>query len=93
MTGLISFISIIMLIACVLIIIAVIIQNPKGGGLDARFGGGANKILGHQRSTDFIEKFTWGLIIFVVACAISLNALYDNDTDNFDDDQVEQSSN
>ena len=60
MTGLISFISIIMLIACVLMIIAVIIQNPKGGGLDARFEGGANKILGHQRSTDFIGEVYMG---------------------------------
>ena len=40
----------------------VLIQNPKGGGVDSTFGGqGANQVFGAARSTDFVEKLTWGL--------------------------------
>jgi preprotein translocase subunit SecG len=46
-----------------LLILSVLIQNPKGGGIDSTFGGqGANQLFGVARSTDFIEKLTWGLI-------------------------------
>lgn len=42
--------------------IAVLIQNPKGGGVDSTFGGAqANQMFGAAKSSDFIEKLTWGL--------------------------------
>jgi len=50
-------------LVCILLMGVVLIQNPKGGGLDSTFGGssGANQLLGAAKSTDFIEKLTWGL--------------------------------
>ena len=40
----------------------VLIQNPKGGGVDSTFGGSsANQMFGAAKSTEFIEKLTWGL--------------------------------
>lgn len=49
----------------------VLIQNPKGGGVDSTFGGaGANQVFGAARSTDFIEKLTWGLAITLFVLAI-----------------------
>jgi preprotein translocase subunit SecG len=54
-----------------LLILIVLIQNPKGGGIDSTFGGqGANQMLGAARSTDFIEKLTWGLAISMFVLAI-----------------------
>jgi preprotein translocase subunit SecG len=54
-----------------LLILIVLIQNPKGGGIDSTFGGsGANQMLGAARSTDFIEKLTWGLAITMFVLAI-----------------------
>ena len=51
-------------IVCLLLMIVVLVQNPKGGGIDSTFGGSqANQIMGASRSTDFIEKLTWGLAI------------------------------
>ena len=48
----------------VLLIVVVLIQNPKGGGLDSTFGGAAsNQMFGAAQSTDFIERVTWHLII------------------------------
>ncbi len=56
---------------CILLMIIVLIQNPKGGGVDSTFGGqGANQMFGAARSTDFIEKLTWGLAITMFILAI-----------------------
>ncbi len=62
-------------IVCVLLMLVVLVQNPKGGGIDSTFGGSqANQIMGASRSTDFIEKMTWGLAItlFVLCILASL---------------------
>ena len=52
----------------------VLVQNPKGGGLAAGFTGGA-QIGGVQRTTDFLEKGTWYLMIALFAlCILSATA-------------------
>ena len=54
--------TILITINCVLLMLVVLVQNPKGGGIDSTFGGqGANQMFGAAKSTDFIEKLTWGL--------------------------------
>ena len=63
--------TVIVAFICVLLIFAVLMQNPKGGGLDASFGGGqANQMFGAARSTDFIEKLTWGLALALFVLCI-----------------------
>jgi len=64
----------VIIIACVLLILVVLIQNPKGGGLSQSFGGLSNQILGVQRTTDFLEKSTWWLAIGI--CALSLLTIF-----------------
>lgn len=63
-------------LVCILLMGVVLIQNPKGGGLDSTFGGasGANQLLGAAKSTDFIEKLTWGLAatLFILCLLTSL---------------------
>jgi preprotein translocase subunit SecG len=62
--------SIILLaIAAVLMCIIVVIQNSKGGGLASGFAS-SNQIMGVKKTTDFIEKATWGLAIFMVVMSI-----------------------
>jgi preprotein translocase subunit SecG len=66
-----TLITIFIALVCVLLIVAVLIQNPKGGGVDSTFGGqGANQLFGAAKSTDFIEKLTWGLAIALFALCI-----------------------
>lgn len=49
-------------LVCLLLMLVVLVQNPKGGGIDSTFGGSqANQVFGASRSTDMIEKITWGL--------------------------------
>jgi preprotein translocase subunit SecG len=57
-----TLLTILIAINCVLLMAVVLIQNPKGGGIDSTLGGGAaNQMFGAAKSTDFIEKITWGL--------------------------------
>jgi len=65
--------TVLIALICVLLMGAVLIQNPKGGGVDATFGGAqANQMFGAAKSTDFIEKVTWYLAITLfVLCIIT----------------------
>ena len=58
-------------LVCILLMGAVLIQNPKGGGVDSTFGGTqANQMFGAAKSADFIEKVTWYLAIALFALCI-----------------------
>ena len=50
---------ILVVLACGLLGIIVLIQNPKGGGLSGTFGGFGNQIMGVKQTTDVLEKGTW----------------------------------
>lgn len=54
------FLSILIAIVALLLIFIVIIQESKGGGLAAGFSS-SNSIMGVQRTTNAVEKITWGL--------------------------------
>jgi len=47
-------------IVCLLLILAIMVQNPKGGGLSSSFGGGS-QVGGVQKTNDFLDKSTWTL--------------------------------
>lgn len=64
------FLVVLITIACILLTLVVLIQNPKGGGLDANFGGLGNQTLGVKRTTDFLEKATWGLAIILIVFSL-----------------------
>ncbi|MEE1091963.1 MAG: preprotein translocase subunit SecG [Prevotella sp.] len=59
-------------LAAVLMIGIVLIQESKGGGLASNFSS-SNQIMGVRKTTDIIEKATWGLaiamVVFSVICA------------------------
>ncbi|GLR19646.1 preprotein translocase subunit SecG [Portibacter lacus] len=66
-----NFLTVVIALICVLLMLVVLIQNPKGGGVDSTFGGqGANQMFGAAKSSDFIEKLTWGLAVALFAMCI-----------------------
>jgi preprotein translocase subunit SecG len=60
-----------MIVICVLLIAVVLIQNPKGGGIGAGFGGSTSQIMGVKRTTDFLEKSTWSLVIGLLVLSLA----------------------
>jgi preprotein translocase subunit SecG len=66
-----NLILIIGLIAALLIIGIILIQNPKGGGLAANFSS-SNQLFGVQRTSEGVEKLTW--IFAAVILVVSLLA-------------------
>ena len=79
--------TVLIILVCLLLGIIVLIQNPKGGGLGAGFGN-VNQIGGVKRTSDFLEKATWGLaIILVLLC---LGSTYELGSLKADVDGIEQ---
>ena len=56
--------------ASVLMCFIVLIQESKGGGLASGFSS-SNQIMGVRKTTDFIEKTTWGLAIAMVVLSVA----------------------
>lgn len=57
-------------LAALLMCFIVLIQNSKGGGLSAGFAS-SNQIMGVRKTTDFLEKATWGLAIIMVVLSVA----------------------
>ncbi len=70
-----TLVTIFIAIVAFLLVASVLIQNPKGGGVDSTFGGAqAHQMFGVAKSADLIDKMTWGLAIamFVLCIASTL---------------------
>ena len=61
--------SILILITCALLLLVILVQNPKGGGLSSTFGDG-NQFMGVKKTSDFLEKSTWTLALALVALTL-----------------------
>lgn len=74
-----TLITVLIGLVCVLLIGSVLIQNPKGGGVDSTFGGAqANQLFGAARQVDFIEKLTWYLAIALIVLCIIATLIVDS---------------
>ena len=61
-----TWLLIIAIIVSILLMLVILIQNPKGGGLASNFSQG-NQIFGVEKTTDIVEKITWiGALLLVV---------------------------
>ena len=63
-------ISVLILIVSFLMMLVVLVQNSKGGGLASNFSS-HNQILGVRKTTDFLEKTTWTLAVLLVAFCLA----------------------
>jgi preprotein translocase subunit SecG len=69
----------IILFVAVLLVLVVLAQNSKGGGLSNQFGGsGASNIIGVKKTGDLLEKLTWGFVITIMVLALSTNFVTQN---------------
>ena len=73
--------TVLIALVSILLMGAVLIQNPKGGGVDSTFGGNAsNQMFGAAKSADFIEKVTWALAFALFALCIITTLMTGGDT-------------
>lgn len=77
--------SLIVLVA-ILLILVILAQNSKGGGLSSQFGGsGASNMIGVKKTGDLLERLTWGLSVLLMVLALSSSFLLGGNTGPTDD--------
>jgi preprotein translocase subunit SecG len=60
--------------AAVLLVLVVLAQNSKGGGLSSQFGGsGASNLIGVKKTGDLLERLTWGFAIAIMVLSLATN--------------------
>ena len=64
-----TFVSVLVLITCILLGLIVLVQNSKGGGLASNFQS-SNQYMGVRQTADFLEKATWTLAIVLLAFSL-----------------------
>ncbi|MDR9400718.1 MAG: preprotein translocase subunit SecG [Psychroflexus sp.] len=65
---------ILILIVAFLLIVAIMVQNPKGGGLSSSFGGsGTQQVGGVKQTSDFLDKSTWFLATLLLVLILLSN--------------------
>ena len=79
--GIYTFLIILIVIAAILMVGIVMIQESKGGGLAADYSNN-NQILGAPKTTNFIEKATWGLAAVMIVLSVISVAFLDNGSHN-----------
>jgi preprotein translocase subunit SecG len=67
----ITIITVLILLACVVLAFFILVQNPKGGGLSGSFGSIGSQVMGVKQSTDIMEKGTWTTMGIVAALCIA----------------------
>lgn len=81
MNAIFTILTVLIIIAAILLVIAVLLQNGKGEGMASNFVAG-NQAFGVRQTADLLEKFTWILVAFVlVVSIISSFTLGTNGTD------------
>lgn len=61
-------VSVLVFIIAVLLILVILVQNPKGG-LASNFSS-SNQVMGVRKTTDFLEKATWSLGIALLVFSV-----------------------
>ena len=69
-----SLVLILSIVAAALLMLVILIQNPKGGGIDSSFGA-ANQLGSVKKTNDVVEKATWYIAIAIVVLALSSSFL------------------
>lgn len=63
---------ILIILACVVLTLIVLVQNPKGGGLAGNIAGFSNQFMGVKQTNDVLEKGTWIFAgVIAVLCIVS----------------------
>ncbi len=79
-------------IVCFLLILVVMVQNPKGGGLSSSFGGSSQQLGGVQKTTDFLDRSTWVLATLLLVLILISNSMISLPTQGSESTLVDENS-
>jgi preprotein translocase subunit SecG len=89
-----SIFLVLIVIVAFLLVVVIMVQNPKGGGLSSSFGGGgAQQLGGVKKTTDFLDKSTWGLAILLLALILISNVAIESSDSNLESKALDLDSN
>jgi preprotein translocase subunit SecG len=85
MSALFTILTVLIVIASILLVIVVLLQNGKGEGMASNFTS-ANQTLGVRQTADILEKVSWGLVTFILVVSIITSLIAGNKgaTDTYD---------
>ena len=92
----ITLITILIVAVCIFLILIVLVQNSKGGGLAANFSA-SNQIMGVRKTADFLEKATWTLagslvLLCIIAALVLPSSGVSNANQSILDNQIENAA-
>ncbi len=62
------------IVSAILLVLVVLAQNSKGGGLSGQFGGSAaSNLIGVKKTGDVLERMTWGFAIAIIIFSLATN--------------------
>ena len=74
-----SLLTVLIILASLILILVVLVQNSKGGGLASQFSA-SNQVMGVKKTTELIEKITWGLVVTIFILCLALSFSLKSDT-------------
>lgn len=78
----------------VLLVLVILAQNSKGGGLTSQFGGSAaSNIIGVKKTGDLLEKLTWSFIAGIIVLCLASNFVHPNRAAGAGDSILEKAGN
>lgn len=69
MNAVFTILTVLIILAAILLILVVLLQSSKGEGLASNFVAG-NQTFGVRQTANILEKFTWGLVAFILVVSI-----------------------
>ena len=69
MNAVFTILTVLIVLASLLLIGVVLLQNGKGEGLASNFVAG-NQTFGVRQTADILEKITWGLVVFILLVSV-----------------------
>ena len=84
-----ALVTVLIFIVCILLVLIVLVQNSKGGGLASNFQS-SGQVMGVRKTTDFLEKATWGLAIALLVLSVSASAFIQRDVEGADQSRVQE---
>jgi preprotein translocase subunit SecG len=84
-----ALITVLIFIICILLVLIVLVQNSKGGGLASNFQS-AGQVMGVRKTTDFLEKATWGLAGALLFLSVVCSAFIPRAEGGVEESRVQQ---